>query len=78
MKENKITLEEYVLTNLSLKEHCFVIRLKDNIEYIVYHRKPRGQKTIYFIKKDDKEILLDDEVKKCFLSEVRLYNRVGI
>lgn len=73
-----ITLENYVLTNLSLKEHCFTIRLKDNNEYIVYHRKPRGQKTIYYIEKDGKEILLEDEVKKCYLSEVRLYNRVGI
>ncbi len=61
-----ITLDDYVLTNLSLKERCFVIRLKDNEEYIVYHRKTRGQKTIYYIKKDEKEILLDDEVKKCF------------
>lgn len=74
----KITRKDYVLTNLSLTNHCFVIRLKDNKEYIVYHRRPRGQKTIYYIKKDDKEILLDDEVKKWFLSEVRLYNRVGI
>ncbi len=74
----KITLKDYILTNLSLKDYCFVIRFNDNQEYIVYHRKPRGQKTIYYIKKDNKEILLDDEVKKCFLSEVRLYNRVGI
>lgn len=74
----EITLKDYVLTNLNLEEHCFNIRLKDNKEYIVYYRKPRGQKTIYYIKKDKKEILLDDEVKKCFLSEVRLYNRVGI
>lgn len=73
-----ITLDDYVLTNLNLREHCFTIRLKDNNEYIVYHKKPRGQKTIYFIEKDGKEILLDDEVKKCYLSEVRLYNRVGI
>lgn len=74
----EITLKDYVLTNLNLKEHCFTIRLKDNKEYIVYNRKTRGQKMIYYIKKDDKEILLDDEVKKCFLSEVRVYNRVGI
>lgn len=73
----KITLKDYVLTNLNLKGY-FTIRLKDNKEYIVYHRKPRGQKAIYYIKKDDEEILIDDEVKKCFLSEVRLYNRVGI
>lgn len=74
----EITLKDYVLTNLNLKEQCFNIRLTDNKEYIVYHRKPRGQKTIYYIKKDDKEILLSEEVKKCFLSEVRVYNRVGI
>ena len=74
----KITLEYYVLTNLHLKERCFAIRLKDNKEYIVYHKKSKGQKTIYFIEKEGKEILLDDEVKKCYLSEVRLYNRVGI
>lgn len=74
----QITLKEYVLTNLDLKELCFTIRLKDNKEYIVYHRKPRGQKTIYYIKKDNKEVLLDEEVKKCYLSEVRIYNRIGI
>lgn len=74
----KITLDDYVLTNLNLEKHCFSIRLKNNKEYIVYHRKPRGQKTIYFIIKDNKEILLDEDVKKCYLSEVRIYNRVGI
>lgn len=73
-----ITLKDYELTNLNLKYRCFNIRLKDNKEYIVYHRKPKRQKTMYFIIKDNKEILLDDEVKKCYLSEVRLYNRVGI
>lgn len=74
----EITKKDYVLTNLSLEKHCFTIRLKDDKEYIVYHRRPRGQKTIYFIIKDNKEILLDEEVKKCFLSEVRVYNHVGI
>lgn len=74
----KITLDDYVLTNLNLEKQCFSIRLKNNKEYIVYHRKPRGQKSIYFIIKDNKEISLDEEVKKCFLSEVRIYNRVGI
>lgn len=74
----KITLDDYVLTNLNLEKHCFSIRLKNSKEYIVYHRKPRGQKTIYFIIKDNKEILLDEDVKKCYLSEVRIYNRVGI
>lgn len=74
----KITLDDYVLTNLNLEKQCFSIRLKNNKEYIVYHRKPRGQKTIYFIIKDNKEILLDEDVKKRYLSEVRIYNRVGI
>lgn len=51
----KITLDEYVLTNLNLEKHCFSIRLKNSKEYIVYHRKPRGQKTIYFIIKGNKK-----------------------
>lgn len=42
MKE--VTLEDYVLTNIDLRNHCFTIRLKDNEEYIVYHRRPRRTK----------------------------------
>ena len=40
----EITLEEYVLTNLHPGDWGYYIRLKDNIEYQVYKRKPRGQK----------------------------------
>lgn len=63
----EITLEEYVLTNLHPGDWGYYIRLKDNIEYQVYKRKPRGQKLYYFIKKDNEEIRLDEEVRKCFL-----------
>lgn len=78
VKIEEITLEEYVLTNLHPTDWGYYIRLKDNMEYQVYIRKPRGQKIIYYIKKDNKEILLDDEVKKCFLASVREYERYGI
>lgn len=47
----EVTLKDYVLTNLNLKEHCFDIRLKDNKEYIVYHRKPRGAENNILYKK---------------------------
>lgn len=71
----EITLEEYVLTNLHLGDWGYYIRLKDNIEYQVYKRKPRGQKLYYFIKKDNEEIRLDEEVRKCFLQSKREYER---
>lgn len=77
MEEEKITLNEYELTNVDLKNHCFAIRLKNNEEYIVYSRK-KDRRKIFFIKKDGKELVLDDDVKKCYITEVRLYNRVGI
>lgn len=67
-----ITLEDYILTNLHLDGH-FAIRLKDGKEYICYKKG----KT-HFIKKDDKEILLDDDVNKCFMASVREYNMSGI
>lgn len=71
----EITLEEYVLTNLHPGDWGYYIRLKDNIEYQVYKRKPRGQKLYYFIKKDNEEIRLDEEVRKCFLQSKREYER---
>lgn len=52
----EITLEEYVLTNLHPGDWGYYIRLKDNIEYQVYKRKPRGQKLYYFIKKIIKKL----------------------
>lgn len=77
MEEKEITFEEYVLTNIN-PDGYYVIRLKDDKEYIVYHKKPKGQKSFYFIKQNDKEIKLSDEVKKSYLSEVREYEYWGI
>lgn len=79
MEENeKITVKEYVLTNLHPGDRGYYIRLKDNKEYQVYIRKPRGQKQYHFIKKEGKEIRLDKEVEKYFLSSAREYERYGI
>ncbi len=77
----KITLNDYVLTNIDLETLCFTIRLKDEKEYIVYHKKIKVDgrvKTINYIKKDGKIIPLDDEVTKLHLAEVRVYQREGI
>lgn len=77
----KITLDDYVLTNIDLETLCFTIRLKDEKEYIVYHKKIKADgrvKTINYIKKDGKIIPLDDEVTKLHLAEVRVYQREGI
>lgn len=77
----KITLDDYVLTNIDLETLCFTIRLKDEKEYIVYHKKIKVDgrvKTINYIKKDGKIIPLDDEVTKLHLAEVRVYQREGI
>ena len=53
MEENeKITLKDYILTNLHPGDWGYYIRLKDNKEYQVYIRKPRGQRQYHFIKKD--------------------------
>lgn len=70
--KEEVTLKDYVLTNLHLDGY-FAIRLKDNKEYICYKK---GK--MHFIKKDGKEILLDDEVNKAFMANVREYNRYGI
>ena len=77
----KITLNDYVLTNIDLETLCFTIRLKDEKEYIVYHKRIKVDgrvKTINYIKKDGKIIPLDDEVTKLHLTEVRVYQREGI
>ena len=70
--DKRITMKEYVLTNLHL-DGCFAIRLKDGKEYVCYKKE-----NTHFIKKDNEEILLDDEVNKCFMSSVREYERYGI
>ena len=78
----KITRNEYVLTNIDLDTLCFTIRLTDEKEYIVYHKtiKVDGKKnkTINYIKKDGKIVLLDEEVTKWHLAEVRVYQREEI
>lgn len=78
MAEEKITLNDYVLTNINIDTRGYVIRLKDNKEYQVYVKKPRGQKDYDYILKDGKEIKLSDEVRKIVLSEIREYERYGI
>lgn len=79
MEENsEITKEEYILTNLHPDDRGYYIRLKDNKEYQLYYRKPRGQKMYCYIKKDNQKIRLDKEVEKWFLSSIREYERYGI
>jgi hypothetical protein len=80
-QSEKITRNEYVLTNIDLESLCFTIRLTDEKEYIVYHKKINingKNKTINYIKKDGKIILLDEEVTKWYLTEVRVYQKEGL
>lgn len=78
MTEEEITLDDYILTNINIETRGYVIRLKDNKEYQVYVKKPRGQKAYDCIIKDGKEIKLSKEVQKIVLSEIREYERYGI
>ena len=78
MDKEEITLNDYLLTNINLDTRGYVIRLKDNKEYQVYVKKPRGQKSYDYIVKDGKEIKLSDEVRKIVLSEIREYERYGV
>ena len=72
MSADTITKEDYVLTNINA-EGYYVIRLKDNKEYIVYKE---GEKD--YILKDNKKVYLDKEVRKMVLSSIREYERYGI
>ena len=62
------------------------VKLKDNLVYqILYriekHKTPAGnmsKRKIYFIKKDNKELIFDDEVKKWFCAFKRPYIVSGI
>lgn len=62
------------------------VKLKDGITYQIKYRiekyvAPAGNKhkrKIYFIKKDDKELIFDDEVKKWFSAFKRAYIISGI
>lgn len=78
MDKEEITLNDYVLTNINIDTRGYVIRLKDNKEYQVYVKNPRGQKAYDYILKDGKEIKLSNEVRKIVLSEIREYERYGI
>lgn len=73
---------------LHIENGCFYwdVILKDNITYqikyrIVKHITPAGNQSkrkIYFIKKDNKELLFNDEVKKRFIAFTRPYIISGI
>ena len=78
MEDEKITLDDYVLTNINIETRGYVIRLKDNKEYQIYLKKPRGQKSYDYIIKDGKEIRLSEELRKIVLSEIRVYEKYGI
>lgn len=62
------------------------VELKDNIIYQIKYRiekhiTPAGNKSkrkIYYIKKNDKELIFDDEVKKWFKAFRYSYIRCGI
>lgn len=65
---------------------CWDVKLKDNLIYqILYriekHKTPAGnmsKKKIYFIKKDDRELIFSDELKKWFSAFKRPYIISGI
>lgn len=65
---------------------CWDVKLKDNLTYqikyrIEKHKTSAGNKSkrkIYFIKKDDEELIFDDEVKKMFNAFKRPYIISGI
>ena len=81
-KIEEITLNDYVLTNIDIETGCFVIRLKDDKEYIVYCKELKsgeyGDFAKFIIEKDNKEISLNREVVEIFLKEMREYEREGI
>ena len=62
------------------------VKLKDNLVYQILYRiekhvTPAGNKSkrkIYFIRKDDEELIFDDEVKKMFSAFKRPYIISGI
>lgn len=78
MCNEEITLDDYVLTNINLETKGYVIRLKDNKEYQLYVKKPRGQKSYDYIVKDNKEIKLSKEVRNIVMREIRVYEKYGI
>lgn len=73
---------------LSIQNDFFYwkVKLKDNLVYQILYRiekhvTPAGNKSkrkIYFIRKDDEELIFDDEVKKMFSAFKRPYIISGI
>lgn len=73
---------------LDIEHGCFYwkVELKDNIIYQIKYRieehiTPKGNKSkrkIYFIKKDNKELIFSDEVKKWFRAFRQPYYISGI
>ncbi len=65
---------------------CWDVKLKDSITYQILYRiekhvTPAGnmsKRKIYFIKKDNEELIFDDEVKKMFSAFKRPYIISGI
>ena len=65
---------------------CWDVKLKNSITYqikyrIEKHKTPAGnmsKRKIYFIKKDNEELIFDDDVKKMFIAFKRLYIISGI
>lgn len=65
---------------------CWDVKLKDGIVYQIKYRiekykTPSGnnsKRKIYFIRKDEKELIFDDEVKKMFIAFRRPYIISGI
>lgn len=65
---------------------CWDVKLKDNLTYqikyrIEKHKTPAGnmsKRKIYFIKKDEEELIFGDEVKKMFNAFKRPYIISGI
>lgn len=65
---------------------CWDVKLKDGITYQIKYRiekykTPAGNKSkrkIYFIRKDNEELIFDDEVKKMFSAFKRPYIISGI
>ena len=71
-KEELITEEDYVFTNIAENGH-YVIKLKDGNSYYVYKDGNRD-----YIMKDDKAVYLSKKVRRWVLESIAQYEREGI
>lgn len=88
MNKNLLTVNDIERFTLDIQDGYFYwqVKLKDGIIYQIKYRiekhiTPAGNKSkrkVYFIKIDDKELIFDDEVKKCFSAFKRPYEISGI